>query len=199
VASGGARLGAGHPLGARNRIFAEQRIQVQKRFPTTLLMRIFEIIFAPEYEMKEVLVKKQEGRGKDMREVLVKEVRIVDGPTDSRRDKMLIAALPFMHPRLGSIDPDDGGDDQSMGPYLIDLSKLTEEERLQMQTAAAILEPLYRKAQLRITNGNANGNGNGNEHPSEHSASTVASGPDQADHVPVQHQSGAKPRSSRKA
>jgi hypothetical protein len=86
-----------------------------------------------------------------------------------------------------------------MGPYLIDLSKLTEEERLQMQTAAAILEPLYRKAQLRITNGNANGNGNGNEHPSEHSASTVASGPDQADHVPVQHQSGTKPRSSRKA
>jgi hypothetical protein len=147
---------------------------VQKRFPTTLLMRIFEIIFAPEYEMKEVLVKKQEGRGKDKREVLVKEVRIVDGPTDSRRDTMLIAALPFMHPRLGSIDPDDGGDDQSMGPYLIDLSKLTEEERLQMQTAAAILEPLYRKAQLRITNGNA-------------------------DHVPVQHQSGTKPRSSRKA
>jgi hypothetical protein len=41
---------------------------------------------------------------------------------------------------------------------------------LQMQTAAAILEPLYRKAQLRTTSGNGNGD--------EHTERTVASGPD---------------------
>jgi hypothetical protein len=182
VVSGGARPGAGRPLGARNRIFAELRMQVQKRFPTTLLMRMFEIIFAPDYEIKETLVKKEEGKGKNKREVLVSEVRIVDGPTASRRDAMLIAALPFMHPRLGSVDPDEDGDDNSMGPYPLDISKLTIEERQQMAAAAAILGPLYRKAQLRITNGNA----------IEHPTSDVASRSDQADELPVQHRSRAK-------
>jgi hypothetical protein len=57
VASSGFRPGAGRPLGARNKLYAEQRAQVQKRFPTTLLMRMLEIVFAPDYEIKEVLVK----------------------------------------------------------------------------------------------------------------------------------------------
>jgi hypothetical protein len=61
-----------------------------------------------------------------------------------------------MHPRLGSVDPDEEGDD-GMGDWPLDISKLTIEEREQMAIATAILEPLYRKALLRITNGNANG------------------------------------------
>jgi hypothetical protein len=181
---GGARPGAGRPPGARNKLAALQRSKVYKRFPS-VLMRAFEIIFAPRWEERVDLAVEEIKVGRERIKQLVKKKQIFEGPSDARRDMMLIAVLPYMHPRMGP-DPDEETEDDRMGPYPLDISKLTIEERAQMQAAAAILAPLYRKAQLRTTNGNGNGNGD------DVSGSPVASGPDQAVGAAPQMRGGKK-------
>ena len=95
---GGRRPGAGRPKGSVERFTSGNLKHFRERYPLQPLDHMMDIINAPPG---------------------------TKGVTNARRDRMAMAAAPYLHQRLSALEPE-----KEEPQYSMDLTKLTDEELL---------------------------------------------------------------------
>jgi hypothetical protein len=93
---GGRRPGAGRPKGSVERFTSGNLKHFRERYPIQPLDHMMNVINAPPG---------------------------TKGVTDERRDRMAMAAAPYLHQRLSALEPE-----KEEPQYSMDLSKLTDDE-----------------------------------------------------------------------
>jgi hypothetical protein len=93
---GGSRPGAGRPKGSIERFTSGNLKHFRERYPIQPLDHMMNVINAPPR---------------------------TKGVTDARRDRMAMAAAPYLHQRLCTLEPEEEPPEYSM-----DLTKLTDDE-----------------------------------------------------------------------
>ena len=98
---GGKRPGAGRPKGAVERVTSRNLKHFRERYPVQPLDHMMNVVNAPPGSK---------------------------GVTNARRDRMAMAAAPYVHQRLSALEPE-----KEPPEYSMDLSKLTEDELIALE------------------------------------------------------------------